>query len=90
MWAGPEKYVKSIRERWPCPDRVLSLPESLVELFQVSPEASSCVPSSSMSTLVEGMNSLLEMAADKIDGMNRWKCSQEEWDVNLEQMRGKK
>lgn len=90
MWAAPAEMTKGLEQRWPCPDRVFSLPEELVKIAQNSPTESDCKASLNMSSLVQDVNSLLNVATNSIDGLHRWACSRPKWKVDLSSLKGRR
>lgn len=89
MWVGAEGYLQGLREQWPCPDRVLNAPKSLLESVGLSatrpPSVESAKSTVKMTVdFVDGAERLLQSTREKITGLNRWACSKPTWNVDLD------
>lgn len=81
IWVGSDLDVEELREKWPCPNRVVSI--SSVQLD--TPD--SCQKPSSVG-LAEELNNMLGEVMALNDGANRWACTRREWDVDFDSFDG--
>ncbi|GMH39671.1 hypothetical protein BSKO_07569 [Bryopsis sp. KO-2023] len=73
MWLGSEKENLFMSDQWPCPDRVLKAPDSLVQLLGLSGDGADqgCGDAGPLGQISKEMNIILKTAWSKIQGKDR-------------------
>ncbi|GMH39790.1 hypothetical protein BSKO_07688 [Bryopsis sp. KO-2023] len=80
LWVGSKEHRPGKR-LWACPDRVVLLPESLIQALGLRGTAG-CEMDSNL--LWMGVHGLLQAVRPLIMGKDRWACGRQKWNLDLQ------